>query len=315
MKTKKFNVYIVVKTGLHIWAWNENIWIGEMDNPIIKDKNWFPYIPASSLKWKLRSLYELKGNKIWPNWWPYEFNQDAEKDEKWKVKNPIYDEISMFFWKAGKNTDWLENLWPTRFIFRDLKLVKYDDLKKQIESNDREDENDKNDKLKKYIKSLWLESFEKDDLYTFEDYEKWQQEWQALTEEKTEVAINRKTWTAWSWQFSPRPVERVFAWTVFKWELVVRLFEKKEILKQWTNRINTDDENKKLDYEKIKKILWQEFNKFVSEEEIMKYCFWDKYNDSLVEFGFLKGLLENDYLGWMWTRGSGQVEIIFEEVK
>ena len=239
MEIKKYNIYIILKTGLHIGAWTNNVWIWEMDNPIIKDKNGFPYIPWSSLKWKLRSLYEIKENKIWESGWPYEF-------KKWE-----YDEISMFFGKAWKETEWLEQLGPTRFIFRDLKLAEKIDLE-----------------------NIKIESFEKEDLYTFETYKEWQKEWEVLTEEKTEVAINRKTWTAWWKWFAPRPVERVFAWTVFKWELIVRSFEKPD--KQ------TEEEN---------------FKKFGEK------------------FSKFKEFLEDDYLGWMWTRGSGQVEIIFEEVK
>jgi len=236
LKIKKYNVYIITRTGLHIGAWNTNIWIGEMDNPIIKDKNWFPYIPWSSLKGKLRSLYEIKQNKIWSNWWPYEL-------KKWE-----YDEISMFFGKSWKEKDekTLENLWPTRFIFRDLKLA--DEIK--------------------------IEGFNEKDLYLLKDYTSWQSEWEGLTEEKTEVAINRNTWTAWSWQFSPRPVERVFAGTVFKWELIVRLFEKPDLEKE--------------------------------QENLEK--FWKDFEN-------LKTLLEDDYLGWLWSRWSGQVEIIFEEIK
>jgi len=253
METKKFNVYIIVKTGLHIWAWNENVWIGELDNSIIKDREWMPYIPWSSLKWKLRSLYELKENKIWHNWWPYEFCQGKNWSDWWGDGDnlEIYDEISMFFGKSWKETNHLENLWPTRFIFRDLKLAKKED-----------------------IENLDIKNFAKEDLYVLEDYESWQQEWQPLTEEKMEVSINRETWTAWSGQFSPRTVERVFVWTVFKWELIVRLFKKP-----------TEEKEK----ENLKK-FWENFEK-------------------------LKKLLENDYLWGMWTRGSGQVEIIFEEIK
>ncbi len=239
LEIKKYNVYIIPKTGLHIGTWNANIWIGEMDNPIIKDKEGFPYIPASSLKWKLRSLYELKTWKIWPKWWAFEFDWEN------------YDEISMFFWKSGDKKDNLENLWPTRFIFRDLKIAKKDDIEK-----------------------VEIESFKEDDLYTKQDYKTWQNEWDLLTEEKTEVSINRKTWTAWSGQFAPRPVERVFAWTVFKWELVVRFF--------WKPDKNFEQGN---------------FKKF-----------WENLNE-------FKKLLEDDYLGWMWTRGSGQIEVIFEEIK
>lgn len=54
---------IQVITGLHIGASNENIEIGGLDNPIIKDPlpgSNEPYIPGSSLKGKFRSLIEVK---------------------------------------------------------------------------------------------------------------------------------------------------------------------------------------------------------------------------------------------------------------
>jgi CRISPR-associated protein Csm3 len=66
MKLKKIrNVKgkIRIITGLHIGASNENIEIGGLDNPIIKDPlpgSNEPYIPGSSLKGKFRSLIEVK---------------------------------------------------------------------------------------------------------------------------------------------------------------------------------------------------------------------------------------------------------------
>ncbi len=58
---------IRVMTGLHIGASNENIEIGGLDNPIIKDPlpgSGAPYIPGSSLKGKLRSLTEVKEGRF-----------------------------------------------------------------------------------------------------------------------------------------------------------------------------------------------------------------------------------------------------------
>ena len=58
---------IRVETGLHIGASSENIEIGGLDNPIIKDplpESGAPYIPGSSLKGKMRSLIEVKTGKI-----------------------------------------------------------------------------------------------------------------------------------------------------------------------------------------------------------------------------------------------------------
>ena len=62
-KVKTIKGKIKILTGLHIGASNENIEIGGLDNPIIKDPlpgSMAPYIPGSSLKGKLRSLIEIK---------------------------------------------------------------------------------------------------------------------------------------------------------------------------------------------------------------------------------------------------------------
>lgn len=54
-----------LKTGLHIGGNAENFEIGGMDNPIIRDPlTNRPYIPGSSLKGKMRSLYEWEMNKL-----------------------------------------------------------------------------------------------------------------------------------------------------------------------------------------------------------------------------------------------------------
>lgn len=55
---------IVCKTGLHIGGTKEELEIGGLDNPVIKDpRTGKPVIPGSSLKGKLRALLEIKYNK------------------------------------------------------------------------------------------------------------------------------------------------------------------------------------------------------------------------------------------------------------
>ena len=66
--TKKIIGKIVVKTGLHIGAGNDEVHIGGVDMPIIRNPiNGFPYIPGSSIKGKMRSLLEWKFNKVLTN--------------------------------------------------------------------------------------------------------------------------------------------------------------------------------------------------------------------------------------------------------
>ncbi|MGI2903296.1 type III-A CRISPR-associated RAMP protein Csm3 [Tolypothrix sp. VBCCA 56010] len=53
-----------VKTGLHIGGGNENLDIGGLDKPVIRDPlTKYPYLPGSSIKGKLRSILERLLNK------------------------------------------------------------------------------------------------------------------------------------------------------------------------------------------------------------------------------------------------------------
>ena len=47
---------IKVVTGMHIGMGKEQVGIGGVDTPVIKDREGYPYIPGSSLKGKIRSL-------------------------------------------------------------------------------------------------------------------------------------------------------------------------------------------------------------------------------------------------------------------
>lgn len=59
MTIKELKGQIKLITGLHIGSGDEEVHIGGIDNPVIKDPDGFPYIPGSSLKGKMRSLLEL----------------------------------------------------------------------------------------------------------------------------------------------------------------------------------------------------------------------------------------------------------------
>jgi CRISPR-associated protein Csm3 len=55
---------LVVETGLHIGGGGENLDIGGLDKPVIRDPiTRYPYIPGSSIKGKLRSILERLENK------------------------------------------------------------------------------------------------------------------------------------------------------------------------------------------------------------------------------------------------------------
>lgn len=62
----KFRItsHLLVETGLHIGGGGENLDIGGLDKPIIRDPlTQYPYLPGSSVKGKLRSILERLLNK------------------------------------------------------------------------------------------------------------------------------------------------------------------------------------------------------------------------------------------------------------
>jgi CRISPR-associated protein Csm3 len=68
LEIKRITGTIELLSGLHIGAGKDNIEIGGVDMPVIKDsKTSEPYIPGSSLKGKMRSLLEWKLGEIDPN--------------------------------------------------------------------------------------------------------------------------------------------------------------------------------------------------------------------------------------------------------
>ena len=55
----KLTSTLVVETGLHIGGGGENLQIGGLDKPVIRDPmTRHPYLPGSSIKGKLRSILE-----------------------------------------------------------------------------------------------------------------------------------------------------------------------------------------------------------------------------------------------------------------
>ena len=62
---KEITATIEIVTGLHIGGNNDEIKIGGIDNPVIKNPlTNEPYIPGSSLKGKIRSLIEWQFNAM-----------------------------------------------------------------------------------------------------------------------------------------------------------------------------------------------------------------------------------------------------------
>lgn len=68
---KYFNIRLL--SGLHIWAGKPELQIGGNDNPIVRHQiTQEPYIPWSSLKWRMRALIEMReyGEEINGKWDP-----------------------------------------------------------------------------------------------------------------------------------------------------------------------------------------------------------------------------------------------------
>ncbi len=192
-------------TGLHIGSQRDISEIGGIDNPVIKDPiTGLPYIPGSSLKGKLRSLFEVFTNSKLDEWKEkYEALKDyssgscreegRENCGKFfnkKMKNgwiavcPDYSSaincpVCRLFGASGK-----ESNFPSRLIVRDAFLTK-----------------------------------------------DWEDRWRAgedVTEAKIEVGIDRVTSQA-----NPRTNERVVAGAEFEFEMIYNV----EDLNQWEDDI------------------------------------------------------------------------------
>ena len=98
-------------TGLHIGAGNDDIHIGGIDNPVVKDKEGMPYIPGSSLKGKIRCLLEIAEGA---------YSDDGKKPSNSK-NNPDSIIPKMFGDTEGQRT---------RLLFRDSFLS--EDSKKAL---------------------------------------------------------------------------------------------------------------------------------------------------------------------------------------
>ena len=168
-------------TGLHIGAGNDNIEIGGMDNPVVRDPlTNEPYIPGSSIKGKMRMLLELYLGLIHEKGEPLNYktvasiNDDALREEGFNL-------LRLFGISGSENKEEVKSLslGITRLNFYDLRLTP-----------------ESREELKEKVGVL-------------------------MTEEKTEVRINRITGTG----EHPRHTERVPAGARFNFRLIVKLLE------------------------------------------------------------------------------------------
>lgn len=106
LEIKKITGTVELLSGLHIGAGKDEIEIGGVDMPVIKDSvTGEPYIPGSSLKGKMRSLLEWKLGEL-------------DSDGKIKQKPNEQDVVARIFGNTNKEL----KKGPTRIIVRDALL-------------------------------------------------------------------------------------------------------------------------------------------------------------------------------------------------
>ncbi len=115
MKLSKFMEIkgsIVLESGLHIGAGNDEVHIGGIDSPVIKNLlNNQPYIPGSSIKGKIRCLLEQVTDRIETN----------KKDEGVPFFSSGDDLLCRMFGNGKSDTQYKGG--PTRLVFSDCNLL------------------------------------------------------------------------------------------------------------------------------------------------------------------------------------------------
>ena len=119
---KEIKATILIKSGLHIGGSNDEIKIGGIDNPVIKNAlTNEPYIPGSSLKGKIRSLIE----------WQYgAMTDDGKPADITKNDSEVVRKIVKLFGNSStiKDNKLAAEMGPTRVSFNDSSLANKDEL-------------------------------------------------------------------------------------------------------------------------------------------------------------------------------------------
>ena len=123
---------LVLKTGLHIGAGNEEITIGGSDQPVIKNiLTGQPYIPGSSIKGKMRSMLEWHLGVFNEKGGPSDFKTLKNNKENQKIANLL----KLFGGSADTQNDkeLVKEIGPARLSFWDCEFDS-----EWLESNPRE---------------------------------------------------------------------------------------------------------------------------------------------------------------------------------
>lgn len=106
------NYTIKLLTWLHIWGSWDWLKIGWIDSSVVKNPlTWEPYIPWSSIKWKMRASLEMIEWDYNEKFWPSENSENKSN-------------IAKAFWMASKDIKI-----SSRLIFSDFEMTKeYKDI-------------------------------------------------------------------------------------------------------------------------------------------------------------------------------------------
>lgn len=135
LKLKKYITFsgtLRCKTGLRIGGSKEELEIGGMDNPILRDPlDKSPYLPGSSLKGKMRSLLEYKHDRV--GWvmdrQANQPRQNRDSGDPCGCGQPLASCPVCTIFGPHKNTR--HSLGPSRIIVRDAPLI--EDSRKELE--------------------------------------------------------------------------------------------------------------------------------------------------------------------------------------
>jgi len=119
---KEIKATILLKSGLHIGGSKDEIKIGGIDDPVIKNPlTNEPYIPGSSLKGKIRSLLEWQFGTM---------TNEGKPTDITKNSSDIAMKIAKLFGNGStiKDINIAKELGPTRVSFNDCQLLNKTEL-------------------------------------------------------------------------------------------------------------------------------------------------------------------------------------------
>lgn len=207
--------YLTTETGLHIGGGGENLDIGGLDKPVIRDPlTLYPYLPGSSIKGKLRSILERLLNKPLNRSGgsgTYRYESDDLEDGFTEIDglDIRYNgarncQISRVFGSTGGS-----NFWMKPDVAEAEGLAKKDSRKKMINNEEHiQIERGRNAPARLIVRDCHLRKESADRLKRVDTglY---------MTEWKFENGIDRITAAA-----NPRQIERVPAGAEFQFELI-----------------------------------------------------------------------------------------------